>query len=361
MGQGQALPGRSISPHHLEAYLIHLKNELLKEIGPEERRAIVDFITQYCQNEHQVEVSICILELLENKDSRLIFDALGSFAQKQLSTFIAAGHFIRPKEEALLEAAGELKTRILFQTYADPAASGGVMVAQKLRMLTNSEVLEVLKRAPAPIMAYIMKSITPDRASQLLKQIKGTDSIRYEMVVRTFSQLSRIVGNGEMDVQVEMLCDQVKSNGMDANDVGAFSWLESVINTSDSDIAEEVFQAVAGDPVLGVRLKNATVTVGLLWKLPFNLQIEILGQLSNRDLAVFISELETVEKNHLLGGLPVKRREIIKEELQHSIDAKSDLGKTAIRRAKEVIVGRLKSLKAEGRLGDALDNSVRAA
>lgn len=336
------------------AYLAQVRQELLEGINETTESILLHFLNQMLSLPETVGRGVAALEIVGKEVATEMYRRLGTSQQESVQAFLHGGSYQRPKIELMLDVADELKTKFMAESFTAQKGAPSERVAEKALQLSAEELTQLALEIPESLLPRFLLYLEGNRIASLLSALKPIDFGRFEVCVAALQKLPEAEKADKMDQSIYQAMESIQARSKADAHRPFLRLYEEIVQASADDISDEVVKALSDNPRLETYFRENVITFQTFFLLSDDSQQEIVDSLSNKDLAALLSGLSPEQKDRLFELLTERRADLVSEELETLEGSEGKVAKYAFRRVKEVVVKKLRHLKASGTLVENL-------
>lgn len=355
-------PGSGASLEAMQARILVLHNDLLQSMTPATEGIVLAHVGRLLESGDTAAKGVVTMELLGKDKANEIFQLLDSESQSIVRDFMRSGSYPKPKADLMLEAAEELKTKLLMAVFGEVRGSISEKVASRILKLRIDGLAMVAKNLSAAALPRLFLYLEPRRVAEVLSALRSLDEGKYTASLRALAKVPEAERATDIDAEIIAVLDDQITVANDDTQRAYFNWYKAIAESVDEDLAEEMRnQLASASPQLGRYVRDQMITFGTFFLLLEEIQEELVGGLSNKSLAALLSGLSDQQKARILSYLDQRRQEVVAEEIENLASKGQRQAKVAHRQAKNLIIANLKALKGSGSLDEFIDKQSAPA
>jgi flagellar motor switch protein FliG len=355
-GGGISLPAESAY-----AYLAQVRKELVEGLNETTESILLHYLNQMCSLPETSGRAVAALEILGKDVATEMYRRLGPSAQEAVQAFLHGGSYQRPKLELMMDLADELKTKFMAESFSANRGAPSEKVAERVMQLSAEELTQLVMEMNPDILPRFFLYLEGPRIANLLTSIKTLDANKFQACVTGLSKLPEAEKVDKNDAAIFQAMEAVQARSKADAHRPFLRLYEEIVAASGDEVSDEVVKTLSGNPRLEAHFRANVITFQTFFSLTDETRLELMESLSNKDLAALLNGLPDDQKNALNDALPERRRNLLAEELDALAGSEGRAAKYAFRRVKEIVITKIKKMKAEGTLADSLKKSANPA
>lgn len=340
----------SLPMEAIHAHLLKLRHEILEALTDGTESIILRHLTQLLAKPETTGRAVVTLELLGRDTATEMFRRLGVKAQEAVMVFLRTGIYAGNKIEMMLEAAEELKTKLLVESLDSVSGKPSEKVAQRLIQLSDDELAQVALDLEPEYIPRLFLYLDPKRIAALITTIKRLNPDKFAPVLEVLPKLPEARTNDEYDDYIIVAMDSVLDRIKNDFQRPFLSVYQDIVESTEEEISEQIVRELSQDPRLDEYFRANVITVHTFFLLPAEQRNEIMESLSNKDIAALAAGSKPEEQQMLLEAVPERRKSLVAEEFESLTSRGGRQAQYAYKRVREIIVKRLREMKNEGTL-----------
>ena len=350
--------GPQASLEQVQARILTIQNDLVQSLNPTTEGIIVAHVGRLVESGDTRAKAVLTLELLGKDKANEIFQLLDSESQSIVREFMRSGAYTKPKTEIMLEAAEELKTKLLMEVFGDVRGKISAQVASRILKLRADDLALVASRLSQETLPRLFLYLDPKRLAEVLSALKARDAYQYASALKALPKVPGTERLTELDKELISTLDEQIAAAHDDSQKAYLGWYKAIADSVDDDVADELRENLAAaNPQLEKFVRDQMIAFGTFFLLLDEVQEELIQSLSNRNLAALVAGLNDQQKARILVMIDRRRQEIIAEEMESLSGKGQRQVNIAHRQAKNLIVANIKALKGSGNLDDFIDKN----
>jgi Mg/Co/Ni transporter MgtE len=327
-------------------------------MSPSVEAIIVSHVLVQLKNPETVAQGVLTLELLGKDKANDIFMLLDKESQTAVREFIRQGVYKRSKLHMLLDAAEELKTKMLLDVFGEVRGKINGRVASQILKLSLDDLVVVTRSLKSDVLPRFFLYLDPNKLAEVLSVLKGKDEARYVESLRALPQVPQFENQLQMDRDILLILDKQVSIIENDGHRSYLKWYKSIAESSDDDVADQMrSELIKSIPQMEHYVREELITFNTFFLLRTEIQEELIGGMSHKNIAALIQGLNDQQRAVILVLLDLRRQELVLEELEAFRSRGQHQIKESHRQAKNLIVANMKALKGASSLMDFIDKS----
>ena len=338
----------------LHARILTLHDELLEGLNPATEAIILRHVSRLLDTDG-VALAVVSLELLGRDKANELFNKLGREHQILLWDFLQSGRYDRPKVEIMLEAGEELKTKMLGELFGSVRGLISEKVAERLIKLDVDDLAQVTAALQPALLPRLFLYFEPSRLAAIISALRLLPNNKVEDAMAALSKVPEVERAVDLDDAIVVALDAQISLLKDDSQRAYLGWFKSISEALDDELAETMAAQLAkANPRLERYVRDNMITFSTFFILRAEVQEDLLGNLSNRDLGALLYGLSDGLKAQVTDLLAERRRAMIGEEIER-LTARGDRpAKEAHRQIRLQVTAKVRALKGSGSLDEYL-------
>jgi hypothetical protein len=188
-----------------------------------------------------------------------------------------------------------------------------------------------------------------------LTALRDKDAARFDKAALFVARIPEVEGATKLDEQVGAAIDDQLSRA-NADVHGPYlSYYKTLVESVEDEVAESIAEQIAGSsPRVERFVRETIVTFGTFFRLHGDIQEEIVGGMSNKDLGALVASLRDDWRTQIFVHVEARRKELVEDEAKRLIARGPRQASAAHRAAKRAVVDRIIQAKGGGSLAALL-------
>jgi hypothetical protein len=354
-GGGGRLPLESVARRVLE-----LHDELRGAVNVNNEGIVLEHLSRLLESQEMIGDAVATMELLGTDKANELFRKLASEHQLKVAAFVRSGVHRGPKGELMVEVGEALKTRLFgaelpSRIKLDPA------IRNHLVQMNTEDLLQVVISLEGQHLARLFAYLGSAQLAPVMTVLYKKDRAKFGRVAAAINKIPQVEASVELDSELlKIIVAQISRRTADIQSA-YLPYYRALLEAVDDDIAAVMSEQISANNAQVARyLQETVVNFSTFFKLKKEIQEEIIGAMTNRDLAAVYSHLGEDFKVQMYDLLEQRRRELVDEEIQRLGSRGERQSYAAHRLAKKYIVDRIVQIKGSGSLGDILSSQEAA-
>ncbi len=334
----------------LHSHLLKMRNEILENMSDQTEGIILRYLTTLLANTATVSRAVIVLELLGRDAATVLFSRLGVIALDNIMMFLRTGFYDRSKVEMMLEAAEELKTKLLMETLDKTQGSPSEKVASQILQISDEELVTVALELDAEYIPRLFLYLEPRRIAGLLGSLRRLNAGKYQETVGTLVKMPEVTVAKQYDDNIAVALENVIHETKSDPQRPFLKIYQDIVEASDEDVSEMIVRELSSDPKINTYFKENVIGIHTLFLITTDQRAELIDALSNKDLAGLATGIKDEERQKIFDALTPRRRAMVTEEYESLTSRGGRQASYVFKRVRDSLVKRLKELKLEGQL-----------
>lgn len=352
-GRGRAENAQTPGAAPLEAFqkvLKSLHEELSEQLNEQTRPFVVRYLTQQLSSAPGIAKGVAAMELFGRDHANFLFQNLPPQAQALVLDFIRQGHYERPKHELMLEAGEELKTRLLGEAVMQTVSQIGQDITAKIVEFQAQDLAKAVTAMPERITARLMRYLEPGQIAAVLTEVHRHSPTELARVTETIMKVPEAGDDKDLDKELLAALTSAAAARTANRHKPYLKFYGEIFAAVDDQVSEAMFGQFMAHPEVAGYIRRTAVTFSMFFQVTNEVQAEVLGQISVKDVAALYTSLASpVEKQRIESLLSERRLEAVREEAQLFAQRNARQIQTAAKQARQAICTRMAAMQ---RLGD---------
>ena len=353
-GMGQ-LPMES-----LYAHLAKMRDSIMDGYDATSESITVRHLNELLRNPALTGRGTALLEFLGPEISRGLYARIGLESQEAIKRFQREGSYPKSKIEMMMEAAEELKTKLMMESFEKNAGRPSDRVAEGIAQLSEDDLVQLVSEVRADLIPRLFLYFSSDKIAFFLERLKRQAPDKFASAVRVLPKMPEMAKVGEMDNEIADILKNVLKKTADDVERPFLKVYKEIVEASANDMRDEIVKALSTNARIKSYFAENIITLSTFFTLPENLKLEITEALSNKDYAALAAGAQGAEQEELVALMPERRKALITEEMETYIARGGQASAQAFTRVKDMVVAKIRSLKAEGRIPKAESKKAEA-
>ena len=361
LGGGEDRRRASLPIESIHTHLLKIRAEIVDTLNDSTESIILRHLTQLCSGPATVAKAVVLMELLGKEKSTDLFKRLGVSVQESMLRFLREGTYDRSKVELMMEAGEELKTKLLEDSFDRARGKPSEKVAEKILQVSDEDLAQVVCEIDTDALPRLFLYLDPNKIATVLAQVKALDSKRYEKAILMLPKMPSVENVAESDPTILQTLEAVLERTKSDAQRPFLKVYQDIVESAGDELGEDIMQQLSADPRVDTFLKQNVIGIYTFFLLEDEVKAELLEPLSNRDIAALSAGVKEDERNIISALLPERRRPLVAEEVEALTSRGSRQVSVQFKRVKEMLVRRLRDLKADGTLQSSLRSGGKQA
>jgi len=332
-----------------------LANELRKSVAENSMHVLVQYVVDMLQKPSDVSKAVAILEFLGRDVSNEVFLRLSLDQRDAIGRFFETGNYGKPKLDIMSEAGEELKTRILGVPFKAVRGQLSLALAEKIVSLSEADFISVAQSLDTQKLSRFVVYFNADRMAATLAAAKKNDPELFKNLLVALRESKEFASKLDLDAEIIKAVDAVASDVKKIQFKQDSQFYESILTRLNDDDADETLKVIAeSNPRLKAHLEKTIITFGTFFKLPPNMQEDIVSNLNNQQIAGLIFGLDSSGAQIIQSMLDERRKTLITDEVTVLINSPKVSSQNVVNTAKNTVATAIRKLRDEGHLDEIL-------
>jgi Mg/Co/Ni transporter MgtE len=334
----------------LRIQALKMRTEILEAMTPATEAAILRHVSSLLASPATVERAVVVFELLGKEAASEFFKKLPVSARHDIVQFMRQGEYSRPKLELMVEAAEDLKTRMLVDSLDTLKGGASEAVAERIVQLSDADLVETIASLEGDAIGRLYLYLEPGKIANLLNQLKAARPDRFQEALDMLPRMPELAKADHLDAAVIAELDMHLTRVQSDEQSPFLRTYQEIIESSGEDVAEQILKTMSSDQRLDGYLRENIITVKTIFRIDRALRKEMVESLSNKDIAALCLGFEPAENREIISLVAERRKPLIFEELESLKSRGGTQAEAATSRARGILVQKMKGLKEEGTL-----------
>lgn len=275
--------------------------------------------------------------------------------------FLRGGMQATNKIELMLDAAEELKTKLLMEGFESVRGKPSERISQKLIQISDDELVQVALEMDSDSLPRLFLYLDPQKISAIFNAMKRLNPERFTGALNSLPKLPEASATEAFDDNIIVALDSIIEKMKGDTQRPFLKVYQDIVESTDSEVSEELVRELSTDPRIEEHLRMNVITFNTFYVLTPELRNAMIDSLSNKDIAALVIGAREEDRDLVQSGIPDRRKDMVQEEFE-SLEARGESASApAIKKARETVLAKIKALKAEGTLVTVKADEARAA
>jgi hypothetical protein len=337
----------------LYAHLSKLREQVMDGYDAGAESTVVRHLTALLKNPSTAGRGVALMEFFGRDVARTLWGRIGLEAQEAIKRFQQEGTYDRSKVEMMMEAAEDIRTKLLMQSFEKAGGRPSDRVAEGIAQLSEDDLVVLVSEIKIDLIPRLFLYFKPEKIAFFLERLKRVSNDKFLAAVRLLPKMPEMTKVAEMDSEIaEALKNAISRSNADTERPFLKVYKE-IVESASNDMREDIVKTLSANARIKSYFAENIITLATFFTLPEALRREITEGLSNKDYAALAAGASADERAELEALMPARRKELIIEELE-TFTARGEQAVTvAFTRSKDIVVARIRAMKSEGRLPKA--------
>jgi hypothetical protein len=334
----------------LYAHLAKLREQIMDGYDASAESTVVRHLTALLRNPTSAGRGVALMELLGRDIARTLWGRIGQEAQEAIKRFQTEGVYDRSKVEMMMEAAEDIRTKLLMESFEKAGGRPSDKVAESIAQLSEDDLVTLISEIKIDLIPRLFLYFKPERIAFFLGRLKRISNDKFIAAVRMLPKMPEMTKVAEMDTAIAEALRAVISRSVADTERPFLKVYKEIVESASNDMREDIVKTLSSNARIKTYLAENIISLATLFTLPETLQLEITEALSNKDYAALAAGSVDNERAQLERMMPARRKELIVEEIETFTARGGQAAINAFTRSKEIVIARIRTMKAEGRL-----------
>ncbi len=340
----------SLPMEAIHTHLLKLRNELLENLTEGAQSVILKHISKLLSFPETTPKAIVTLELLGADTATEMFKRLSIRSQEAIMVFLRQGINAGNKIEMMLDAAEDLKTKLLVEGFESVRGKPSERISQKLIQISDEELVQVALEMDAQSLPRLFLYLEPQKISAIFNAMKRLNPERYNAALPVLPKLPEASANETFDDNIVVALDSIIEKMKGDAQRPFLKVYQDIVESTESEVSEALVRELSNDPRVEEYLRVNVITFNTFYVLTTELRQQIIDALSNKDIAALAFGSRENDRELIMAAIPDRRRDMITEELE-SLEARGQQAAAApLKKARDIVLEKIKAMKADGSL-----------
>ncbi len=333
----------------LHAHLLKMRHELLENLSEGTEAILLKHLTNLTASPTTVARAVMSLEVLGREMATELFRRLGQRSQEEILTFMRSGAISENKIELMLEAAEEMKTKLLVESLDRIRGKPNERIAQRLLQLNIEEAAGVAAELDVEYLPRLFLYLDPPQIAKVMLILKRTRPDKYTSALNQLGKMPEASTNEGFDSNIEALLDSTIEKTRADFQRPFLKVYQDIVSSADQEISEQIVRELSqNDPRIDKFFRESVISIHSLFQATPELREEIVEGLSNREIAGLATGINEDEREALFAAVAQRRKALVDEEYESLMARGGRQAQEAFKKVRESLVKRLTQLKADG-------------
>ncbi len=334
----------------LYAHLSKLREQVMDGYDAGAESTVVRHLTGLLKNPATAGRGVALMEFFGRDIARTLWGRIGLEAQESIKRFQQEGVYDRSKVEMMMEAAEDIRTKLLMQSFEKTGGRPSDKVAEGIAQLSEEDLVVLISEIKLDLMPRLFLYFKPEKIAYFLERLKRNSNDKFMAAVRLLPKMPEMTKVGEMDAEIAEALKNVINRSIADTERPFLKVYKEIVESASNDLREDIVKTLSTNARIKSYFADNIITLATFFTLPENLRREITESLSNKDYAALAAGASAEERAELEALMPARRKELIVEEVETFTARGGQALVAAFTRSKDIVVARIRAMKAEGRL-----------
>ena len=299
----------------LEKRLEHQVSDLVGYLRSQDVSSVVSYIGEQINDPDSTAKVVLLFECLGQELSEMLFDNLSDRNQSLFSQFLKKYRPPRAKLQMTLDTFAEIKIRIESKKFRNILADLDDGISLKLEALNITEIVDFLDSVDHAWWPRILLHLKADTVAQVLNRAVARGNLGEELLGASVA-ISEHRNPAEYDRSIIEALSRRAEDLNQHESLPVKSFLLEVVDSLPQETAQKLVHiAEAQNERLGRSMSEHLITMEDFWSMPQNQLAEVIADLTTADIASLMRLDHDRADKILWEALPIRRQELIKDEL----------------------------------------------
>lgn len=334
----------------IHSHIVKVRKEIQDHLTDATEAIILRYISQLCANPQNIGRAVVAMEVLGRDVATDLFRRLSFPAQEAVLLFLREGIYDKNKIELMLEAAEELKTKLLVESFDNARGKPSEKVAQKLIQVSDDDLgLAALEIAPE-MLPRLFLYLDSSKIARILNTLKRINVGHFEKAVAVLGKMPDVEAMHEFDTDIIRALDAVLDKANSDSQRPFLKIYQEILEKSDDEVGESILRELSTDKRLDEFLRENVINIHTFFRLNEDTRSEMLETFSNKDIAALAYGVDETEREQVFEVLSARRAGLIREEYDTLVSRGGRGTDEAFRKVRDTLIGKLKEMKNKGTL-----------
>ncbi len=344
----------------IHAHLLKLRNELLDNMTEGAQSVILKHISKLLSFPETTPKAIVTLELLGRETATEMFKRLSIRSQEAIMVFLRGGMGAGNKIEMMLDAAEDLKTKLLMEGFESVRGKPSERISQKLIQISDDELVQVALEMDGESLPRLFLYLDPQKISAIFNAMKRLNPDRFQGALTSLPKLPEASATEAFDDNIVVALDSIIAKMKGDMQRPFLKVYQDIVELTDSEVSEQLVRELSTDPRIEEFLRMNVITFNTFYVLTTELRNALIDGLSNKDIAALSFGAREEDRDLVLAGVADRRKEMVKEEFESMEARGAQAAAPAVKKARELVLTKIKAMKVDGTLVTAKSDDARS-